>query len=114
MTDEFAEVVQTGVEPSQGHEADEADEVELDDVELEIDDVDGVEIDDVVGDDSADSVVSQVRPVETGDPRVDDAIALLDGLDGLPTPDHVGVFDDVQRRLQSALTHSDADPGTGS
>jgi hypothetical protein len=54
------------------------------------------------------------RPVETGDPRVDDALALLDDLDALPTSDHVAVFDDVQRRLQSALTHSDADSGTGS
>jgi hypothetical protein len=96
MTDEFAEVVQTGVEPSQALEADD------------------VEIDDVVIDAASEPVVSHVRPLETGDPRVDDAIALLDDLDGLPTPDHVGVFDDVQRRLQSALTHSDADPGTGS
>ncbi len=101
MTDEFAEVVQTGVEPSQALEAD---DVEIDDVE----------IDDVVIDAASEPVVSHVRPLETGDPRVDDAIALLDDLDGLPTPDHVGVFDDVQRRLQSALTHSDADPGTGS
>jgi len=101
MTDEFAEVVQSRTEPSQALEAD---DVEIDDVE----------IDDVVIDAASEPVVSHVRPLETGNPRVDDSIALLDDLDGLPTPDHVGVFDDVQRRLQSALTHSDADPGTGS
>ena len=101
MSEEFVD----GVESAEHLEADEPVEVveledELEDVETETAEPETTELAD--------------RPVETGDPRVDDALALLDDLDALPTSDHVAVFDDVQRRLQSALTHSDADSGTGS
>jgi len=44
------------------------------------------------------------RPEPTGDPRVDDAIARLDDLDRSPTSEHVAIVDDVQQRLQSALS----------
>jgi len=47
------------------------------------------------------------RPGATGDPRVDDAIARLDDLDGSPTSEHVEIVDDVHRRLQSALSDLD-------
>ena len=35
----------------------------------------------------------------TGEPRVDDALARLTDLGALPVEEHVGVFEDVQRRL---------------
>jgi hypothetical protein len=45
---------------------------------------------------------------DTGDARVDAATARLGEIPDLPTSDHVGIYDDVHRRLQDAL--SDADP----
>jgi hypothetical protein len=41
------------------------------------------------------------------DPRVDAALARLSDLDGKPVAEHVKVFEDVQRRLQEALTGLD-------
>jgi hypothetical protein len=40
----------------------------------------------------------------TGDPRVDDAVGRLDELAASPTHEHVGVFEDVHRRLHEALS----------
>ncbi len=46
-----------------------------------------------------------VVPFEpTGEPRVDDAVARLDELAASPTADHVGVFEDLHRRLHEALS----------
>ena len=53
------------------------------------------------------------RPRDTGDPRVDDALARLDDLDSTPTADHVVIFDEVHRRLQSALTDREPDASNG-
>jgi hypothetical protein len=39
----------------------------------------------------------------TGEPRVDDAMARLADLVSLPVSEHVGVFEDVQRRLHDTL-----------
>jgi hypothetical protein len=39
--------------------------------------------------------------------QVDRALALLDGLDGLPVAEHVEVFDQVHRSLQDALATLD-------
>jgi hypothetical protein len=50
--------------------------------------------------------VLDVEP--TGDPRVDDALDRMRDLAGLPTADHVEIYEDVHRRLQGALT--DLDP----
>jgi hypothetical protein len=44
----------------------------------------------------------------TGDARVDAATARLDEVTDLPTAEHVGVYDDVHRRLQDALADADA------
>jgi len=44
---------------------------------------------------------------ETGDPRVDEAISGLAELSDLPTNEHVGVYDQVHRRLQDALADLD-------
>lgn len=42
------------------------------------------------------------RP-STGDPRVDDAVARLDDLAGLPVAEHLAVFEYVHERLTEAL-----------
>ncbi len=47
------------------------------------------------------------RPA-TGDPRVDEAIARLDDLAGLPVAGHPAVFEHVQQRLAEALGDLDA------
>ena len=41
------------------------------------------------------------------DGQVDDALALLDGLDDKPVAEHVEVFDAVHRSLQDALATLD-------
>jgi hypothetical protein len=43
----------------------------------------------------------------TGDARVDAATARLDEVPDLPTTDHVGVYEDVHRRLQDALSDTE-------
>ena len=43
----------------------------------------------------------------TGHARVDAATALLDDVQDLPTSEHADLFDDVQRRLQGALSDLD-------
>lgn len=39
----------------------------------------------------------------TGEARVDDALARLGDLDGMPVDEHVAVYEDVQRRLHDTL-----------
>jgi hypothetical protein len=46
--------------------------------------------------------VPRERP-STGDPRVDDAVARLDDLAGLPIAEHLAVFEYVHERLTEAL-----------
>jgi len=41
------------------------------------------------------------------DPRIDSALALLDGLEDTPVSEHVEVFDTVHRALQDALATLD-------
>ncbi|MFB4318738.1 hypothetical protein [Actinomadura sp. 21ATH] len=48
-------------------------------------------------------------PEPTGDPRVDDALAGLNGLAGTPVAGHVAVFGEIHRRLQDLLTSADQD-----
>jgi hypothetical protein len=45
----------------------------------------------------------------TGDPRVDQAIAALDGLAGLPPEQHVAVFEDIHGKLRQVLSELDTD-----
>ena len=47
-------------------------------------------------------MVPRARP-STGDPRVDDAVARLDDLAGLPVAEHLAVFEYVHERLTEAL-----------
>ena len=47
-------------------------------------------------------MVARPRP-STGDPRVDDAVARLDDLAGLPVAEHLAVFEYVHERLTEAL-----------
>jgi hypothetical protein len=47
-------------------------------------------------------VMPRARP-STGDPRVDDAVARLDDLAGLPIAEHLAVFEYVHERLTEAL-----------
>ena len=80
---------------------DDLDEDDLDD----LDDVDDVE---VVSTDFAHDTTASARvhlsslPV-TGEARVDDALARLGDLDGMPIGEHVAVYEDVQRRLHDTL-----------
>ena len=57
------------------------------------------------------------RP-STGDARVDDAVARLDDLAGLPVAEHLAVFEYVHERLTEALgdldVHAPARPGNAS
>jgi hypothetical protein len=47
------------------------------------------------------------RPA-TGDPRVDEAVARLDDLAGLPVAEHPAVFEHVHQRLAETLGDLDA------
>ncbi len=67
------------------------------------------------------AAVPRPRP-STGDARVDDAVARLDDLAGLPVAEHVAAFEYVHERLTEALgdldVHAtarsgDASPGPG-
>jgi hypothetical protein len=44
---------------------------------------------------------------ETGEPRVDEVLDKLAGIEGRPTTEHVGVYDEVHRGLQDALANLD-------
>ncbi|MGH3156621.1 MAG: hypothetical protein ACRDNF_08625 [Streptosporangiaceae bacterium] len=48
---------------------------------------------------------------ETGEPRVDEAIAALDRLGELPVDDHVAVFEDTHTRLREVLSELDTRAG---
>lgn len=47
------------------------------------------------------------QTAETGDPRVDAAVARLAELGALTTAEHVDVYEDMHRRLQNALADLD-------
>jgi hypothetical protein len=47
---------------------------------------------------------------ETGEPRVDEAIAELGRLGDLPLDEHVAVFEDTHARLGQVLSELDAGP----
>jgi hypothetical protein len=47
---------------------------------------------------------------ETGDERVDQVIAGLDRLAGLPLDEHVAVFEEAHTRLRQVLTELDSGP----
>jgi hypothetical protein len=49
------------------------------------------------------------EPPQTGDPRVDEALAGLAGIAGQPPAEHVAVYEEVHRRLQDALADLDDD-----
>lgn len=57
-------------------------------------------------------VVPRARPA-TGDPRVDDAVARLDDLAGLPLAEHLAVFEYVHERLTEALGDLDVHAPAG-
>ena len=58
-----------------------------------------------------DEQASQRRPA-TGESRVDEALAKLDELAGLPVTEHPAVFDQVHRRLREVLGELDSgEPG---
>jgi hypothetical protein len=46
-------------------------------------------------------------PAPTGVPTVDSAVERLTELDGLPTGEHVAIYDAVHRQLQDALADLD-------
>lgn len=74
-------------------------------------DIDAIDVDDVVEVSEFELELVDVEPVAlelavwepTGESRVDAALDRLHDLDGLPTVDHVEVYEDVHRRLQEAL-----------
>lgn len=56
---------------------------------------------------SREQLAALTGPEVTGDARIDAATARLGDLAELPTSDHVGVYDDVHRRLQDALADAE-------
>lgn len=54
--------------------------------------------------------MARARP-STGDPRVDDAVARLDDLAGLPLAEHLAVYEYVHERLTEALGDLDGPAG---
>jgi hypothetical protein len=44
---------------------------------------------------------------DTGEPRVDEVLSKLAGIENRPTSEHVGVYDEVHRGLQDALANLD-------
>ncbi len=49
--------------------------------------------------------------VEGGEEGVEAALSALGRLDGMPVPEHVGVFEEVLTRLETALTSVDEPVG---
>ena len=47
---------------------------------------------------------------ETGEARVDQVVAGLDRLAGLPTGEHVAVYEDAHARLRQVLSELDSGP----
>jgi len=60
------------------------------------------------GEDSMDTDEAQRCPA-TGDTRVDEALANLDELTGLPVTEHPAVFEQVHRRLREVLGELDTE-----
>jgi hypothetical protein len=56
-------------------------------------------------------VTEQGRSGETGDQRVDRVLTSLEGLDGVPVSEHVGVFDRAHEALREALADASAQEG---
>jgi hypothetical protein len=73
-------------------------ELEEIDEDLEFEEVD--EIEDSV---PRKPVIAMSTLPITGEPRVDDALARLNEIPGLPANEQVAVFEDVQRRLHETL-----------
>jgi hypothetical protein len=48
----------------------------------------------------------------TGDARVDQAVAALDGLAGRPPEEHAAVFEDIHGKLRQVLNELGEDPGS--
>ncbi len=89
-----------------GH--DQPDETLDDTLDEEVDDAD-VEDTETTDAPAGDAQPSIESPVPTGDPRVDEAVSAIETLDDLPTSEHADVFEDVHRRLHTALTELDTD-----
>jgi hypothetical protein len=49
--------------------------------------------------------------VETGNPVVDDVIASLEGLDGVPVDEHVSLFEQAHEQLRRTLSGAGEDQG---
>ena len=59
---------------------------------------------------SPDVPAAEPRTPATGEARVDEALARLDELPGLPVTEHPAVFEQVHRRLQEVLGELDTGP----
>ena len=105
-----AEVTAVYAELDSDSASDEFEEDDFDDDldEDDLDDLDDVDDAEEVSTDSAHDTTASARvhlsslPV-TGEARVDDALARLGDLDGMPIGEHVAVYEDVQRRLHDTL-----------
>ena len=59
---------------------------------------------------AADGEPGKPAPITTGEPRVDEALARLAGLGGLPDAGHVEAFEHVYQRLHGLLGELDSRP----
>ena len=77
---------------------------DADDADLSAEDIAGIP-------DEPEPFVEEIRAQadlpETGDPRVDEVLSGLAGIENLPTTEHVAVYDEVHRGLQDALANLD-------
>ena len=62
--------------------------------------------------DQGEAAAPEDEPGGTGDARVDEAIAALDGLPGRPPGEHVAVFEDIHGKLRQVLSDLDTDSGS--
>ncbi len=59
---------------------------------------------------AADVPAAELRTPATGEARVDEALARLDELPGLPVTEHPAVFEQVHRQLREVLGELDTGP----
>jgi len=81
---------------------DDDDDQDSEDFDDEDDDLDQDEDSSDVENMSASGISLPTLPI-TGEPRVDDALARLGDLAGMPVSEHAEVFEDVHRRLHGTL-----------
>ena len=109
---ETVDEIDESVDEFHDEAADEAAEVTAGDDSASLDADSTNESEDTPGiPDEPEPFVEEIRAAgdlpETGDPRVDEVLSRLEGIESIPTAEHVAVYDEVHRGLQDALANLD-------